>query len=274
MLEVTYLGVAGWRLAAPDCAVLIDPYVTRLPMLRVVFGRAVPDAAAIARYVPAAAAVLVTHPHYDHIMDVPEVVQRQSIPAYASQQGCELLTALGVEEKQQRCIAPGDRVEVGPFTVEVYGSRHRTIFGRIPSEGPLPARLSPPLRPLDYRIRQQFSFRITGNGLSVLVASGVDDEPAVPADVLLVGADASSEQLTRILGATQPRLVLPNHWDDMFRTRDRPPRPMISPPRRLVFIPHRIDLDRWAARVRSICPAARVMIPVHGKPVDLIEALV
>jgi L-ascorbate metabolism protein UlaG (beta-lactamase superfamily) len=273
MLSLTYLGVAGWHLAAPDFAILIDPYVTRLSLLRMTFGRAVPDTNAVARYVPPADAVLVTHPHYDHIMDVPEVVQRQGIPAYASAQGCELLTALGVNEGQQRCIAPGDRLEIGPFSVEVYESRHRTIFGQIPAEGPLADHLRPPLRSLDYRIRQQFSFRIAGEGLSVLVASGIDAEPAVPADVVLVGADANSEQLTRILDPAQPRLVMPNHWDDMFRALDKPPRPMIHPPRQRVFIPRRIDLDGWATRVRSICPAAHVMIPVYGQPIDLTAAL-
>jgi hypothetical protein len=44
---------------------------------------------------------------------------------------------------------------------------------------------------------------------------------------------------------------------------------MLVPPLRRVFVPRRIDLDAWERRVRSICPAARVIIPARGQPLDL-----
>lgn len=273
MLLLTYLGVAGWHLATSGFSLLIDPYVTRLSLAQVALGRARPDAAAIAAHLPPADALLVTHPHYDHIMDVPEVIRQQCIPVYASPQGCDLLALLGVEAGSTHLIEPGNDLSVGPFRVEVHPSTHRTIFGRIPYLGPLQPGLTPPLRPADYRIRQQFSFRICSDGPSVLIASGIDAEPAVPADVLLVGADASIGQLRPILDAVQPRLVLPNHWDDMFRAYDAPIRPMLVPPRRRVFIPRRIDLDAWAGRIHSICPAARVIIPTRAQPLDMIYLL-
>lgn len=273
MLALTYLGVAGWHLTGSGFSLLVDPYVTRLSLVQVALGYARPDAAAIAAHIPPADALLVTHPHYDHVMDVPEVIRQQHIPAYASSQGCALLAVLGVEADNRHVIESGDNLTFGPFHVEVFPSTHRTIFGQIPYLGPLRTDLSPPLRPADYRIRQQFSFRIAQDDWSILVASGIDNEPAVPADVLLVGADASTEQLQPILDGVQPRLVLPNHWDDMFRPYAAPVRPMLVPPRQRVFLPRRINLDDWARRVRSICPAAHVIIPKRGQPLDLATLL-
>jgi L-ascorbate metabolism protein UlaG (beta-lactamase superfamily) len=271
-VTIRYLGVAGWQLATPSSSLLVDPYFTRMPPLRVAFGRAVPDSALIATHTPPADAVLVTHPHYDHLMDVPEAARASGGRVYASAQGCALLDALGVPAETTQPIAPGDRLEIGDFAVEVYPSTHRTILGRIPYLGPLRAGLRPPLRASDYRIDQLFSFRVTAGGVRVLIASGIDDEPQVAADVLMVGADASREQLARILEGARPRVVMPNHWDNMFRSLSRPARPMIKPPRRLIPA-GRIDLDAWRGLVREIAPEARVVIPAWFEPVAVGEML-
>lgn len=257
---LSYLGVAGWHLQAAGASLLIDPYFTRLPMWRVVVGRAVPDADAVARYTPPADWILVTHPHYDHLLDVPEAARLTGAPVYASPQGCALLRLLGVPATQLHAITPDDRLELGPFIAEVYEVPHRLMLGRVPYFGPLPDGLTPPLRARDYRIQQQYSFRVTAGGVRILVASGIDGEPAVEADVLLVGADASRDQLERIMDASHPQLVLPNHWDDMFRSLDKPIRPSLAAPSRF-GLPRRIDLDAWQARVKAAAPGADVVVP-------------
>ncbi len=265
-VTIRYLGVAGWHLATPHTSLLIDPYFTRMPPLRVAFGRAVPDLALIAAHTPPADAVLVTHPHYDHLMDVPEAARASGARVLASAQGCALLDALGVPGETTQVIAPGDRLEIGDFAVEVYLSTHRTILGRIPYRGPLRVGLRPPLPASDYRIDRQFSFRITAGDVRILIASGIDDEPQVAADVLLVGADASRGQLARILEGVRPRVVMPNHWDDMFRPLSRPVRPMVKPPRGLIPA-GRIDLGAWCGLVEEIAPEARVVVPAWFEPV-------
>ncbi len=267
-LSLTYLGAAGWHFATPAGALLIDPYFTRVRLRRTLVGRLRPDRSLIAEHCPPAGTIFVTHPHYDHLLDVPEAARLTGAPVYASPQGCALLAALGVPAGQICAFEAGDAIHAGPFTIKVYESTHRLIFGRVPYTGPLPARLDPPLPAHAYRIDWQASFLIHAAGVRVLVASGIDAEPAVRADVVLVGADASAEQLAAILGPAQPRLVLPNHWDDMFRPLNRPTRPMLNPPPRLA-LPRRIDLHAWAERVQQIAPGARVVIPRLFAPLDL-----
>lgn len=272
-MALRYLGVAGWELCTPAHCLLIDPLFTRLPLWKVVAGRAVPDVDAIRAHTPPAAGlVLVTHPHYDHIMDVPEVARITGAVVYASPQGCDLLAVLGVPAEQRQPITHGDTLTCGDFTVEVHHTPHRVIFGRVPYAGPLRSHLKPPLRASDYRIDQHFSFCISAGSIRILVASGIDDEPPVEADVLLVGADASRGQLARILSAVKPRLVMPNHWDDMFRPLSKPVRPSIKPTHGLA-IPRRIDLSGWARLVGELAPGARVVIPTHFETYRLAELL-
>jgi L-ascorbate metabolism protein UlaG (beta-lactamase superfamily) len=272
-LTLRYLGVAGWELRTPAHCLLVDPLFTRVPLWKVAIGRAVPDVQAIrARTPPAAGLVLVTHPHYDHIMDAPQVARLTGAVVAASSQGCDLLAVLGVPATQRRPITHGDTLTHGDFTVEVHRTPHRIMFGQVPYAGPLHAHLRPPLRASDYRIDQHFSFRISVGGTRILVASGIDDEPPVEANVLLVGADASRGQLARILGAVKPRLVMPNHWDDMFRPLSKPVRPSIKPTRGLT-IPRRIDLNTWARLVEELAPGAHVVIPAHFEPYRLADLL-
>jgi L-ascorbate metabolism protein UlaG (beta-lactamase superfamily) len=271
-----YLGVAGWEFSyqGKDTKVnpyrlVLDPYFTRISMARLVFGRAVPDKVVIARYMPPADAILVTHPHYDHIMDVPEAARISGAQVWASPQGCELLGALNVPASQICVMRHGDMVECGPFRVEVYESKHRKVFGGIPYYGALKQGLRPPLRGLDYRMDVQFSFRVTAGDVRVLVTSGIDDEPLVEADVLLVGADINRDQLAPVLEACKPRLVMPNHWDDMFRPLSKPIRPMMTPPPTPIPNLKRINLVEWEKLVRMLAPGVEVMIPRLFEPIQL-----
>lgn len=268
-LSLSYLGAAGWRFRLDGASLLIDPYFTRLSMRAMLLGRAVPDIDLIRRSTPSADVILVTHSHYDHLMDVPEAARITAAPVYTSCQGADLLEHLGVPTRQIYPIHPGDHLALGPFEVEVFATPHRLIFGRVPYEGPLRRGLKPPLRAADYRMDFQFSFLISMNGLRLLLASGIRDEPPVEADVLLVGADASRTQLETMLRASRPRYVLPNHWDDMFLSLGGSARPMITPPAGLIPTFRRIDLRAFARTVLELQPGCEVILPDPFKPYRL-----
>lgn len=268
-LTLCYLGAAGWRIRAAETSLLIDPYFTRMSMLATLLDRAVPDVALIRRSTPPSDAILVTHPHHDHLMDVPEAARVTSARVYASEQGSVLLEKLGVPAQQLYPIFPGDHLACGLFEIKVFTSPHRLIFGWVPYEGPLRGDVKPPLRAADYRMDVQFSFLITINGLRILLASGIREEPAVEADILLVGADASRDQLYAILSASKPRIVMPNHWDDMFLSLDSHVRPMITPPASLIPTFKRVDLKAFARSVAELRPGCEVILPKRFQPCHL-----
>jgi L-ascorbate metabolism protein UlaG (beta-lactamase superfamily) len=268
-LSLCYLGAAGWRIRAGEASLLIDPYFTRLSLWAMLLGRAAPNLDLIRRSTPPADAILVTHPHFDHLMDVPEAARITAATVYASPQSCDLLEMLGVPARQLCPIHPGDRLACGPFEVEVFASAHRLIFGGVPYAGPLRRDLTPPLRAADYRMDIQYSLLIAVDGLRVLLASGIRDEPQVESEVLLVGADAGRDQLAAILNGSRPRCVLPNHWDDMFTPLSRPARPMITPPAGLIPTPRRIDMQAFARQVAELRPGCQVILPERFRPYRL-----
>jgi hypothetical protein len=75
-VRVTYLGVNGYQFEASGHALLVDPYFTRAGLTAVALQQRIePNEARIAfglqHIRPRADAVLVTHAHFDHLLDVP-----------------------------------------------------------------------------------------------------------------------------------------------------------------------------------------------------------
>lgn len=261
LLDLTYLGVAGWHFRTESTSLLFDPYFTRMGLIRGEIGPAIPATDLIAQHTPPADAILISHPHFDHIMDAPEASRVTGAPIYTSPQGATLMRILGVPDSRICAARPGDVLRIGDFTVTIHRAQHRIIFGTVPFYGALRPNLKPPIHGRDYRMDQLFSFLVEVDDLRVLVTSGIDCEPAIRADVLLVGGDASRDQLALILEDVRPRLVLPNHWDNMFQPLTAPIRPMVQSPRRFTLWPRRIDLKAFTRHVSELAPAARVIIP-------------
>ena len=74
-LEVEWLGVSGYRLSYEGQTLFIDPYLSRVPLRRLLLRRpTMPDPAALDRFVNApdeTVGVLVGHTHFDHAVDAP-----------------------------------------------------------------------------------------------------------------------------------------------------------------------------------------------------------
>ncbi len=260
-LTFRWLGTAGLAFQAGGRGLLVDPFFTRPPARALLtFARVSPDPALVARHTPPADYLLITHAHYDHLLDAPEVLRLTGARAYGSTNACALLRLHGLPESRLACVRPGDRLALGPFAVEVFPAYH------IPTpidrwiNGPLPKRLTggqarPPLRLIDYRMDACLAFRIQAGGQAVLVGS----HPA-PAGVYFAIPYLPEKRMNSILRAVNPRQVVLIHWDDFTRPLTRPLRPTLVIRRgRLPF--GRIDLDASIRQVRSILPGTQVTVP-------------
>jgi len=210
--------------------------------------------------------VLVTHTHYDHVMDVPAVMRHTGATAYVPPNGCSLLRAHGIPSRQIRVIAAGDVLELGPFGVTAYAAEHVRLPGV--DAGAVAANLDPPLRLRDYRMDVCLSLLIRAGGLSILRGSTLSG-PEIPADVLFVGADGSPSQYERLLRCTSQPVIIPLHWDDFFRPLSQPIRTRLSPARGNGLIPRRISLARFRATVKQVAPSAMVVVPEPFRTYDL-----
>lgn len=86
-VELTYLGVGGWILRRGRDVVLGAPLFSDPSVLRTGLASVRSDTSAVNRYmgrydVAGAAAILVGHGHYDHLMDVPQIARRHAPHAW------------------------------------------------------------------------------------------------------------------------------------------------------------------------------------------------
>jgi L-ascorbate metabolism protein UlaG (beta-lactamase superfamily) len=237
-----WLGVAGVEFSFAGRTLVVDPFFTRPSFLRLWVGRMKSDAALAQKYVPGADYLLVSHAHYDHLMDAPAVLEHTGASAYGSANACRL---------------------------EVLPSEHL----RLPMNpiGKLAPNLRLPLRVRDYRMDEAFSFCYTVNGLRVLDWRGELTSPAVAADILLVPPFGDEAYYARLLEQVQPRLVFPNHWDDFFRPLTRPIRPTLMPPSFRIPPTRRVNMDEFTRRIERLDSRVRVVIPEIFRQYDLNE---
>jgi L-ascorbate metabolism protein UlaG (beta-lactamase superfamily) len=260
-LHFRWLGIAGVEFGAGDQILAIDPYFTRVQFRYLLFGRPRPNRALTIETLPRCDTILVTHSHWDHLMDVPDAAQHTGAVVMGSPNTCRLLRVLGVPEGQIREVGVGDRLERGVFRVTVLAALHvRTpIDGRI--NAPLPPDLNPPLRLTDYRMDVCYSFLIEVGSHRLLCGASHDPKHAVPADVAFTGVNARRADDEMLLNVVRPRVLVAIHWDSLFSPLSRPIRPMLAPPRLAIPPFRRFDPHAFARRVEAIAPETRVLIP-------------
>ncbi|HEY4689291.1 MAG TPA: MBL fold metallo-hydrolase [Anaerolineae bacterium] len=267
-VQFRWLGVAGIELAVNDRVLAVDPFFTRPPFRRMWFGRAHPNRSLIAEKIQRCHFILVTHPHWDHIMDVPDVARNTGATVFGSPNACQLASALGVPDKQIHPIALGDTLSLDEFEIEVLPAQHlkTPIDGLI--NGPLRRDLRPPLRLFDYRMDACFSFRIRAGAYRVL-----HGEHPVPADILLAAPLQPRTHFESLLRDVRPHVIIPIHWDDLFRPLSKPIRPMLKPPVWAIPPLQRMEPTEFKKMIEGTAAKTKVFIPEIFRSYSLDDVL-
>jgi len=226
--RVTFLGTAGFLVEAPGRRFALDPNLTRPGLLRSLFGRLVPDEAALRRHLPEVDEVLCGHAHHDHALDGPVVARQTGARLLGSEAVMNLGRAAGLPESQ--LVRADGPIACGPGRAVPLASRHgKALFGRVPLPGDIPAPPAWPPRLWDMRHGQVYNWRIELGGVSLMHVDSADWDPAglEPVDVLClcaVGRQYRPDYTRGIVAATRPKVVIPCHWDDFSLPFDTPPR--------------------------------------------------
>jgi hypothetical protein len=276
-LEFRWLGVAGFELKFGGSILLVDPFVTRPPAYKLLFGRTRPDGALLRRHIPHADHILISHAHYDHLLDAGEIAGYSGGRVYGSENTCRIVEVCGLSVAQVVRVREGMTLTPGPspmkgeggdsFRVSVMAGEHTPVpvFG----PGKLPERLHYPLRLRDFVMDEDFTFLIQAGGTRVLAWHHWRPSPAPRADVLVIGADIRLEELGELIDQVQPRLLIPTHWDNFLRPLSKPLKPFFRPPCPGHPLPERYDpweVKRYVGRVR---PGVEVWVPVLMKRIEL-----
>ena len=251
-IRVTYLGVNGFQFETGGHVLLVDPYFTRIGLWSAALNQPIesnPDRVneGLRHVRPRVDAILVTHAHFDHLLDAPEIVRRTHARLVAGPTAVQLVESLGIRPNECQTAKPGDVRKIGPWTVRVLAAQHDRLFGKVPFEcnsRPSPQSspsgrggrgalgksesASQPVKVSDWCVGEPLAFVIEAAGKRIYIDSG--GVPGVPLDRRIRGVNLailgmalpdSRQRFAEAVNQLRPRYVLPSHQDDMFAPIDR-----------------------------------------------------
>ena len=226
---VTWYGTAGFRIETGGGGLLIDPYLSRNAEARpaLPFG---------SEGVTEGDEIFISHGHFDHIADVPQIARRTGACVYCSAIAAEALHRQGVPGTQIVAVHDGEGFDFGVYQAQCFHSAHvrfdlpliaRTLTRALPSVlfdvrlFPL-SRRWPQGQVLSWRftlaaendrvVHHFGSAGCTKDELARLATLGAPDVLMFP----LQGHSRICEIAARVVERFKPRVVIPHHHDDFF----------------------------------------------------------
>lgn len=268
-LSISHWGVSAILISDGTTSLFIDPFFSRPEGVISLATNALipPDPEKIQNGLNAAGvdhldAVLVSHSHYDHAMDVGIVANLTGATLVGSDSTLNIGRGAGMAPAALSLAEPGEPQTFGDFRITFIPSRHAGATGGKPT-GDITAPLRPPAHYLDYKLGGAWSILIEhsrGRILHHASAGWLDGALArFQAETVLLGValiddlDAYLQQAVDAVGATR---VIPVHWDDFTRPLTPGVRPM----------PVVVDLPRFFQDMKTLRPAVQVLTLPIGQP--------
>jgi L-ascorbate metabolism protein UlaG (beta-lactamase superfamily) len=281
-----YLGTAGWEITDGSTVLLIDPYLSRIngppppgggsghPTAgdtRRTYGWhdvASPDETAIDSHIRRADFVLVTHTHYDHVLDVPHIALKTHAAVIGTESTENVMRAYGVPEEQLITVRGGEDYQFGTFSLKVIPSIHSPLdHKRYFSSATAPAGMKAPLT-LEQMHPEggTLAYLIRFHGHQILAFGGMNyierEISGLQPDVALIGAGASRKEIFDYSGRLMrdlnyPTIVMPTHWDNFLLPYGASQQ-------------HALDaLQVFVQEIIAASPNTRVIVPKYFEAIPL-----
>ncbi len=287
-VTLRYFGTAGWEISDGTTVILIDPYVSRINGPPPPGGSgsrvsgdarprigwddiAAPDIAAIDSRISRADFVLVTHTHYDHVLDVPQIALKTHALVIGTESTENVMRAYGVPEAQLITVRGGEDYDFGTFSLKVIPSIHSALdHKRYFSSETAPATLKAPLTLKQIHPEGgTLAYLVRFHGHQILVFGGMNyierELEGLQPDVALVGAAGSRKEIYAYTGRLMrvlhnPPLIMPTHWDNFLLPYSASQQPAID------------AVQQFAQEVKVASPKTTVIVPKYFEAIVLESA--
>ena len=240
-LRAHFLGTSSVLLTDEDTSILSDGFVTRPGMLSLQFGKISPDGQLVRDAIDrlgvrsSLAAVFCAHSHYDHAMDAPIWANETGADLIGSESTANIGRGLNVAESSLKVVANGQTLSYNDFELTFIHSVHSPgdIYPGVVTEP-----LTPPAPTRAWKSATCYSVLVNHPQGRVLIHASANIIPGAltghRADVIYLGVTLlgrQSEEFVKtywneVVVTTGARRIILVHWDDFFRTLDRPLRPL------------------------------------------------
>lgn len=207
--------------------------------------------------------IFITHGHFDHILDTPEVMAQNKALVHCSGTAAKTLIRRGVNPDRIKITAPGDAIEDGPFAIRVLAGKHIVFDFKLIWTTIFNTRMMRHFGNLLRIIRTTFQckegqtliYDIACGGKKLLHLGSLNfahgEQYPQDVDILVLPFQGRSDMAAYALAAVskiKPGSVYLHHFDDAF------------PP-----ISRTVETRDFIRRVQKDFPAIRIIVPERGK---------
>ena len=263
-LRVRWLGTAGFVVESARTTVMIDPYLSRLPLPVLAASPLRSDENAVRARLPTRVdAVLCGHSHFDHLLDAPLIARLTGAKLFGSRTTRAFGVAARLEPEQIVEVDPvGGDFCVGDLEIRFVPSLHaRLLMGSVPFAGEVSPPAPLPARVWQYRMGGAFGIFVRAPGATLYHNGSADLVDAalagLRADVLLigiVGRKYATDYVPRLLRLLHPSIVVPTHHDAFF-----------APLAEGVRLLPGVDMAGFVAEVRRVSPEVQIVAPLYDE---------
>ncbi len=209
--KVRFLGINGFEFKIGDETLLVDPYVSRDP-------RRVSIPEVVRKHIKQADYIVLTHSHWDHLADVPEIAKYTDAIIVGSQTTLNICRHFRIAESRLRQVESRRTLRLGSFSLTPLRSRHKEPVGYPGSYDHVPERID---KVSDFVEGGTWALLLTGGGqtfLNIGSANLVDAElQGTKCDYLLASiAGRAPDYLSRLFECVDAQLFIPTHWDNFI----------------------------------------------------------
>lgn len=257
-LQVKFFGVSTLLFDDGETQILIDGFFSRPSLYQVLFQKIQSQPELIRQmiqqqHLQRTQAILVTHSHYDHALDIAELArQLPHTKIIGSNSTLNIARGGQVAEQQLIQVQPLHALSFGEFKATAIASQHtpptavnNDLGEEISQPLQLPARFS------QFKEGHSFDYLIEHQGHKILVKAStgavLDQLKNLKVDTLFLGIAQLSRQskefqqnyLDQTLRTLKPKVVIPIHWDNFFQAGNQP----------LEFLPYLADNTEQSLKI-------------------------